>query len=145
MNKDDWQIRLIQLLAIPGLILSFYLLLFHNGELVASCSGSGWDDCGSVSGPDAPYSAIGPVPIALLGLLGYLAIFLAVWLADWWPRLDQHLPESLVGLTGAALLFTIGLTGLELFVIHAFCRYCVYSAIIILLMFVLSVSYVRAD
>lgn len=145
MNKDDWQIRIIQILAIPGMLLSFYLLLFHNGELIASCSGSGWDDCGSVSGPDAQYSSIGPVPVALIGLIGYLFIFLSIWLADWWQKLDQYLPELVVGLTGAALLITLGLTALELFAIHAFCRYCVYSAIIVLLMFVLSVSYVRSD
>jgi hypothetical protein len=33
----DWQVRLIQLLAIPGLIIAFYLLLYHNGNLVSVC------------------------------------------------------------------------------------------------------------
>ena len=69
MNQNGWQMRLIQLLAVPGLLLAYYLLLFHNGDLVAGCSSSGWDDCGLVSGPDGRFSAIGPVPVALIGLL----------------------------------------------------------------------------
>jgi len=45
-----------------------------------------------------------------------------------------------MGLVGLAFLFTIGLTSLEIFVIHAICQFCLYSAIIVLLMFVLALS-----
>ncbi len=141
---SDWQVRLIQLLAVPGLIIAFYLLLYHNGDLVNVCRPSGWDDCGKVSGPDAPYSSIGPIPVALIGLLGYALIFLVAWLKDWWSLLDDYLPEIMVALTGFAFLFSLGLTGLELFVIEAICRFCVLSALIITIMLVLSVSYLRA-
>lgn len=139
---SDWQLRFIQLLAIPGLVVAYYLLLFHEGQLVIVCSG-GWDDCGAVSGPDAPYSSIGPVPVALIGMTGYALIFMLVWLRDWLPLLDEYLPEIMVSVTGLALLFSLWLTGLELFVIHAFCRFCVVSAVIILIMFALAVSYLR--
>jgi uncharacterized membrane protein len=50
----------------------------------------------------------------------------------------------LVGATGLALLFTIGLTVLEIFVIHAVCRYCLVSAGIVALMFTLAVHHLRA-
>ena len=82
--------------------------------------------------------------MALVGLVGYGALFLLTWLPAWLPPLRRYLPELLVGLTGLALLFTLGLTALEVFVIHAVCRYCLISAAIILLMFVLAVSYLRA-
>lgn len=141
---SDWQVRVIQLLAVPGLIIAFYLLLYHNGNLVNACRPSGWDDCGKVSGPDAPYSAIGPFPVALIGLVGYALIFLVAWLKDWWPLLDDYSPEILVALTGFAFLFSLGLTGLELFVIEAICRFCVISALIITFMLVLSIGYLRA-
>jgi uncharacterized membrane protein len=141
---QDWQVRLIQLLAVPGLIVSFYLLLFHNGELSAACSASGWDDCGRVSGPDAPYSAIGPVPVALIGLAGYFVLFLLTWLEGWHSRLDDLIPELLVGLTALAFVLSLVLTGLELFVIQAICRFCVISAVLITVMFALSVSYLRS-
>ncbi|MFN2224345.1 MAG: vitamin K epoxide reductase family protein [Candidatus Promineifilaceae bacterium] len=140
----DWQVRLVQLLAVPGLLIAFYLLLYHNGDLVNVCRPSGWDDCGKVSGPDAPYSAIGPIPVALIGLLGYALIFLVAWLKDWWLLLDDYSPEIMVALTGFAFLFSLGLTGLELFVIGAICRFCVLSALIITIMFALSASYLRA-
>jgi uncharacterized membrane protein len=140
----DWQVRLVQLLAVPGLLIAFYLLLYHNGDLVNVCRPSGWDDCGKVSGPDAPYSAIGPIPVALIGLLGYALIFLVAWLKDWWLLLADYSPEIMVALTGFAFLFSLGLTGLELFVIGAICRFCVLSALIITIMFALSASYLRA-
>lgn len=140
----DWQVRIIQLLAIPGLIIAFYLLLYHNGNLVSVCRPSGWDNCGLVSGPDAPYSSIGPIPVALIGLVGYIAIFLVTWLKDWWSLLDDYSPEILVALSGIAFLFSLGLTALELFVIEAICRFCVLSALIITAMLVLSVSYLTS-
>jgi uncharacterized membrane protein len=140
---DNWQVRLIQLLAVPGMLLAFYLLLFHNGKLIDVCTASGWDDCGKVSGPDAPYSAVGPVPVALIGLIGYSLLFLLTWLKDWLALVEDYLPELLVALTGIAFLFTLGLTALEIFVIHAICRYCVVSAVIITIMLGLALHYMR--
>lgn len=140
IRPPDWQVRLIQLLAIIGLFVAYYLLLYHNGTLVAVC-GSGWDDCGQVSGPDAPYSSLGPVPVALMGLLGYALIFLLTWLPGWWPTVEEYLPELLVGTTGLAFLFSLGLTGLELFIIHAICRYCVISAVLVTILFTLAINY----
>lgn len=145
MRSEDWQVRFIQLLSLFGLFVAYYLLLFHNGSLVDACSASAWDDCGRVSGPDAPYAAIGPVPVALIGLLGYAAIFLLTWLKEWSVSLEKYLPELLMGLASLAFLFTLGLTGLELFVIQAVCRYCLVSAGIVTIIFVLSINYLRAN
>ena len=141
---EDWPIRVIQLLAVPGMMLAFYLLLFHNGNLINACAASSWDDCGQVSGPDAPYSSIGPIPVALIGVVGYAVVFLVTWLADWWSWLDENIPELMVAFTGLAFLFSIGLTALELFVIHAICRYCIVSVVIVTIMFVLAIVYLRS-
>ncbi len=143
MNVDKWQVRLIQLLAVPGLLVAFYLLLYHNGVLFTTCSVGAWEDCGLVSGPNAPYASIGPVPVALIGLAGYAAIFLLTWLPPWSATLDNYLPQLLLGVIGLALLITAGLTALEIFVIHAICRYCLISAGIILAMFLLALSNLR--
>jgi uncharacterized membrane protein len=143
MYPTNWQVRLIQLLAVPGLLLAYYLLLFHNGDLIAACPASGWEDCGRVSGPGAAYGSIGPVPVALIGLTGYALIFLVIWLKDWSIRLAEALPEILLGLTGTAFLFSLGLTALEIFVLHAVCRFCLISAVIITIMFGLAISYLR--
>ena len=140
--KQHWQVRLIQLQSVFGMLISYYLYLFHEGVLIVGCTGAGWDDCGSVSGPFSPYSSIGPIPIAAIGFVGYLAIFMAIWLMDW-DLVGQYLPELMIALTGLAFLFSLGLTALELFVIHAFCRYCVISAINVTIMFVLAILYLR--
>ena len=58
--------------------------------------------------------------------------------------MEDYQPEMMVGLTGLALLFTLYLTALELFVIHAICRYCVVSAVIVLVMFLLASVYLRS-
>lgn len=144
MRENDWQVRVIQLLTVPGLLIAFYLWLFHNGNLVAVCGPGAWDDCGAVSGPEAPYSAVGPIPVAAIGFTGYALIFGLTWLRAWSESVEQYLPELLVGLTGIAFLFSLYLTALELFVIHALCRYCVVSAVIVTVMFVLALSYLRA-
>lgn len=136
----NWQALVIQLLAVPGMLLAYYLLLYHNGVLFTSCTVNEFFDCGQVSGPGSPYSSIGPIPVALLGLLGYGSLFLVVWLANWSETIEEYLPELMAGLVGLAFLFTLGLTLLELLVIHAFCQFCLYSAAIVLLMLILAIS-----
>lgn len=142
--KQNWQLRLIQLLSIPGMLLAYYLYLFHEGVLVVGCKVGSWWDCGQVSGPGAPYASIGPVPVAFIGLTGYAVIFLLTWLQDWDFPLMDYLPELLVAVTGIALLFSLGLTALEFFVIEAFCQYCVVSAVLVIVLFGLSLSYLRS-
>ncbi|MCA9975136.1 MAG: hypothetical protein KC413_05275, partial [Anaerolineales bacterium] len=88
MRIEDWQIKVIQLLSVAGIVVAFFLYLYHDGSLIGVCTASGWDDCGQVSGPDAPYSTVGPIPVALIGLVGYIFIFGLTWLRDWLPILD---------------------------------------------------------
>lgn len=142
--KQDWQIRLIQLLSVPGMLLAYYLFLFHEGVLIIGCAVDSVFDCGQVSGPGAPYASIGPVPVAFIGLTGYAVIFLLTWLRDWDFPLMDYLPELMVAVTGFAFLFSLALTGLEFFVIGAFCQYCVVSAVLVVLLFGLSLSYWRS-
>lgn len=139
--QKDWPVRIIQLLAVPGMLVAYYLYLFHSGSLFTTCTVNDLFDCGQVSGPGSPYSSIGPIPVALIGLIGYAAIFLLVWLRDWINLIEDNLPELIIGVVGLAFLFTLGLTLLEMFVIHAFCQYCLYSAAIILIMFILAIIY----
>ncbi|MBK8985855.1 MAG: vitamin K epoxide reductase family protein [Chloroflexi bacterium] len=143
-KPDDWQLRLIQLLAVVGMFVAYFLLLYHNGVLLSVCAPNGFDDCGQVSGPGAPYASIGPIPVALIGLLGYITMFMVIWLKDWLSILQDYAPEIMVGLTGLAFVFTAYLTALEIFVIHAVCRYCLISAAIITVQLILSIIYMRS-
>jgi uncharacterized membrane protein len=126
------------------MLLAYYLFLFHEGVLIIGCVVDSVFDCGQVSGPNAPYASIGPVPVAFIGLTGYAVIFLLTWLRDWDNPLMDYLPELMLAVTGFAFLFSLGLTLLELFVIGAFCQYCVVSAVLVVVLFGLSISYWRA-
>jgi uncharacterized membrane protein len=142
-KPQDWQLQIIQLLAVFGMFIAYFLLLYHSGDLITVCKSGTWEDCGLVSGPGAPYAAIGPIPVALIGLIGYIAIFLTIWLRDWVDFLEEYAPEIVVGLTGLAVLFTLYLTTLEAFIIHSFCRYCLISAGNIIIMLILAIIYLR--
>ncbi len=135
-----WQALVIQLLTVPGMLIAYYLLLYHNGVLFTTCGVNDFFDCGQVSGPGAPFSSIGPIPVALIGLIGYVTIFLSVWLSNWSETIDDYIPEIMFALTTLAFLFTLGLTLLEALVINAFCQFCLYSAGIVLVMFILALS-----
>ena len=76
---------------------------------------------------------------ALIGLIGYAGLF-ALALVSLQPRLahDRRPARLLALLSGIGALFAIYLTWLELFVIHAICRWCVASAVIITAIFVLA-------
>ncbi len=141
--RQDWQLRLIQLLSVPGMLLAYYLFLFHEGVLIVGCVVDSVFDCGQVSGPNAPYASIGPVPVAFIGLTGYAVIFLLAWLRDWDNPFMDYLPELMLAVTGFAFLFSLGLTLLEFFVIGAFCQYCVVSAVLVVVLFGLAISYWR--
>jgi uncharacterized membrane protein len=64
-------------------------------------------------------------------------------LKDWSSLVDDYLPEIILGLTALAFLFSLGLTALEAFVLHVFCRFCLVSAAIVTTMFGLAISYLR--
>lgn len=139
INTFGWQVRVIQALAVVGIVLAFYMLLFHQGVLYLNCSTEGAFNCDEVSGPYAAYSKFFGIPVALLGFIGYVGIFGVVWAGEWLPLLQGYVPRLLLLLTGVALLFTAYLTYLEAFVIGAWCQYCLYSAGLVVIMFGLSV------
>ena len=85
------------------------------------------------------------IEVALIGLVGYVVLF-GLALASLQPGLAaKRWPVQLLAvLSGGAVLFTAYLKFLEFFVIHAICRWCVASAVIIATVFVLSLLEVRA-
>jgi uncharacterized membrane protein len=72
------------------------------------------------------------VPVAFFGVVGY-ALVCAVALIGLQPSyLAARWPTALAALLAAGgWLFTLYLTAIELFVLHAICRWCVGSAVVI--------------
>jgi len=71
--------------------------------------------------------------------MAYVALFaltlLRTRIPDPW---DDYVPLAIFGISLIGVLYSAYLTYLELFVIHAICRWCVSSAIIITAIFLLS-------
>ena len=128
------------LLSLIGLFISAYLYLYKIGKIGTLACGTGGCETVQLS----PWSRFAGVDVSLIGLLGYAGL-LALSLVALQPRLSsQRWPSRLLaGLAGIGVAFTIYLTYLELFVIHAVCRWCVTSAVIILAIFLLAVRDLR--
>jgi len=132
----------IALLALVGLFVALYLWLHALGFGGAiKCGASGGCEVVQTS----QWAVFLGLPVAFYGVAGYFAL-LAVAILSLRPG---ALPERkwsvlLAGLASAGFLFTVYLTYLELFVIHAICRWCVGSAVIITLIWIVSLLALRS-
>ncbi len=130
-----WIDLAIPILALIGLGASIYLTYVETTHTNAICGPVG--DCNAVQ--SSPYAKLfGFFPVGLLGAIGYIAILVA-W---FWRRMRQDALAKIAGpaLFGMALfgtLFSIYLTYLEIYVIHAVCIWCLSSAVIITLLMLL--------
>jgi uncharacterized membrane protein len=127
-------------LSLVGVFVSAYLYLYKIGRIGTLACGSG--GCETVQ--TSVWSRFAGVEVALIGVLGYALLF-SVSLVGLQPALArQRWPARvLAALAGGGVLFTIYLTYLELFVIHAICRWCVGSAAIIVGLFTLALLDLR--
>jgi uncharacterized membrane protein len=123
------------LLSLTGLFVSAYLYLYKIGKIGSLACGAG--GCETVQ--QSAWSRFAGIEVALIGLLGYAGL-LAVSLAALQPNLaERRWPTTLLLVLAAlGVGFTIYLTYLELFVIHAICRWCVGSAAIIISIFIVA-------
>jgi uncharacterized membrane protein len=130
----------IALLSLVGLLIALYMLAYALGLTGEVICGIG--DCERVQ--SSPYSMIGPVPVAAFGVAGYLALLAATFLGIQPGSQNSRLiPVTLLVGCSLGLAFTGYLTYLEAFVIHAWCQWCVASAIIMVLAFLASLPEVR--
>jgi uncharacterized membrane protein len=135
----DW-IKIISLaLAVIGLLIAGYLSYAELTHTEIACniqSASGENSCASVN--NSIYAKIGPLPIAILGLAGYLAILGALLLETRLPVLVCRGKLLVFGMTLFGFLFSLYLTAIEAFVLQEWCQWCIISAITMTLLFGLS-------
>jgi uncharacterized membrane protein len=124
------------LISLLGLLLGVYLTLYKYGIIgTLACSVS---SCEQVQ--TSRWSMFLGVPVATWGA-GFYVMMLALSIAGLQPRFEQSRPLSLLMLaaTGWGVLFTGWLNYLEAFVIRAWCEWCIGSALMVLVLFVLAV------
>lgn len=124
--------RLITLLSVLGLFASGYLTYSHYSGEPVYCGGA--SSCELVN--SSRFAFIGPVPVALLGLIAYVVIFVVSLIKSdeerQWPAMALF-AIALIGVMFQWYLFYI-----EVAVLHAICYWCVASQTIITLIFLLA-------
>ena len=122
----------IAVLALAGVFVSLYLWLHKLGVIGVLQCGTGGCDTVQAS----RYADFLGLPVALYGVVGYgvlFAVSLGAVQQAHAPR--RRLDTVLAVLASLGFAFTLYLTAVELFVIHAICRWCVASAIVATLLF----------
>jgi len=128
--------------AIIGLLDSAYLTwvkLSHNEVLCAP----GLGDCFTVN--TSRYSEVFGIPVAIFGMATYLAIIAILLYESRVDFLKENGTLALFGISLIGVLYSIYLSYLEEFVLHAWCPYCILSAIVITIIFVVSIVRLKRE
>jgi uncharacterized membrane protein len=121
------------LFCVLGLADATYLsVLALTGE-TAVCSGQA--GCSEVLGSN--YAKIGGIPVAIFGIAGYFTAFTFATFAAFDSTRARKFFALTVGVMFAATLWFLYV---QAFVLHAFCRYCLFSAAITFLLMGLVVA-----
>jgi protein-disulfide isomerase/uncharacterized membrane protein/rhodanese-related sulfurtransferase len=130
------------LLALPllGLFDSLYLLwAYTSPSRPMVCLGSGCDAVRASS-----YAHLFGLPLPVFGVANYtvlgLLIFALVLVS---APLGRVIQWTVAGISGGGFLFSLYLTSLQAFVIHAWCAWCDISALVVTGIFVLSLFELR--
>ena len=119
--------RVMVVLAVGGLGVASYLTYVHYSGTPPACSFGA--SCLKVQ--TSVWSKLDGVPVALLGLIGYVLILGTLLAPD---REETRL--ATLGLTLVGVGFSGYLTYRELFSIHAVCEWCASSAVILTLLLI---------
>lgn len=128
LGRPDAPTLIAWLLVVVGLGVAGYLTYVHYEGIAPVCTTGG---CARVQASE--YSELLGIPVALLGLIGYVSIGASLLLRGDFGRVTTFF-LALVG-----FMFSAYLTYLELFVIDAICQWCVASAVLMTLLFAVSV------
>jgi len=125
-------------ISLAGLAEATYLTVIYLTGATAVCGGSA--SCFEVLG--SKYAKIAGIPLAAFGALAYFSAFsFATFAAFGYAQ-----ARKLFALTVSAMFaVTLWLLFVQAFLLHAFCRYCLFSAAIIFLLTGLVVARPASD
>ncbi len=129
--RKRFGVILILIFAFCGLADSAYLAQHELTNTPLLCNIQNLSGCNIVA--QSPYSQLFGVPLAVYGIAFYALVFIVA--AFELVVVDQLLRRALQGLALIGLLFSIGATALQVFVIEALCVYCLTSAFLALFTF----------
>jgi len=109
------------IVSLAGLVDATYLSVQALTGETLGCGGS--PDCFRVLG--SAYARVAGIPVALFGVLAYFSAFtFATFAAFGYARAHAFLILTI----GAMFLATLWLLYVQAFLLHAYCRYCLFSA-----------------
>ena len=115
------------LIALFGVADSTYLTVQALTGETAVCGGSA--NCFQVLG--SSYARIAGVPVAALGLVAYFSAFsFATFAGFGYDRLRKFFNLTV----WAMFAFTLWLLVVQAFILHAYCRYCLFSAAMVFIL-----------
>ncbi len=120
----------LTVLTVIGLGVASYLTYVHYSGIKPVCTAGG--SCLKVQ--TSVYSKLAGVPVALIGLLGYIGILGSLLVPE-----SENSRLATMAFTLVGFGFSAYLTYRELFSIHAICEWCASSAGIMTIMMFLSV------
>jgi uncharacterized membrane protein len=140
MKKRFYAPTIMLALALLGTSIAFYdAYAIYNGQAL-------WcpppiDGCNEVAG--SPYARIYNLPVGYFGVVYYLTMFgLAALLA--FDPFSRALRLAALGYAALGVCFSIYFMVLQVAFIHAFCIYCLASAVTTLLLFIAALAHFRA-
>ena len=128
--------------AIIGALDAAYLTwvkLSHNEVLCTP----GIGDCYTVN--TSRYSELYGIPVAIFGLAAFLLIIAIILLELRLPIIAENSTLAIFGISLIGVIYSAYLSYLEEFVIHAWCPYCVLSAIMMVVIFIVSLKRLKQE
>lgn len=111
------------ILTFIGAAMAYTLLLNHFSLDTSPCAINPSFNCDIVN--RSVYAEILGVPVALIGLLGYATMFLLAGHILFFK--NDIVPHLLFAFSLGGLIFSLYLTGIEKFILHTYCPYCLAS------------------
>jgi uncharacterized membrane protein len=129
---SEWTLRrLIAFVAALGVGVATYITIADSGGGAPACLAGG-SGCQTVA--DSSYSHLAGINVAALGIVGYLLLLASAFLVSDAARLGGFV----VALGGFG--FSVYLTYIEVFKIEAICQWCVASAVLMTILFLLNAT-----
>jgi uncharacterized membrane protein len=140
--RVDW-LRIVSIvLCLGGIVAAGYLSYAELTGTVTQCSDAGKINCEAVQ--KSAYAETFGIPIAVFGLLGYVAILGVLVLEDQIDLLAAYGRTLVLGFAVFGVIFSVYLTLIEGLVLDAYCQWCVASAIFMGLLLVIVIYRVYA-
>jgi uncharacterized membrane protein len=117
--------RVMLVLTVIGLAVASYLTYVHYAGINPACTAG----LSCIKVQTSQWSKLAGIPVALMGLIGYVGILGSLLAPD-----REEMRLATLGLTIVGFGFSAYLTYRELFSIHAICEWCASSAVIMTLL-----------